>query len=164
MKKILVIAFLMVSSYGFSQSYSNAIGIRGTYYGGVTFKHMLGDSKGLEFIAASRYHGFNVTGLYEIHANAFDVEGLNWYYGAGAHIGHWNGKYWNNGNYKIDPVTGQIIYNDYTVIGIDGIVGIEYNISEIPINVSVDYKPAFNLVGYTGFWWDSGAISVRYYF
>jgi hypothetical protein len=53
---------------------------------------------------------------------------------------------------------------NYTVIGIDGILGIEYNFEEVPINIGVDWKPAFNLTGYSGFWGDGGALSIRYIF
>lgn len=166
MKKYLfVVVIALISVVGNAQSYTNAIGVRGSLAAGLTFKHMLGDSKGLEFIAASRWRGYSFTGLFEIHAQAFDVEGLNWYYGFGAHIGSWKGykdnRYFNG--YRIDN-NGNYVYDNYTVIGIDGIIGIEYNISEIPINISLDYKPAFNLIGYTGFWGDNGALSIRYYF
>ena len=52
----------------------------------------------------------------------------------------------------------------YTVIGIDGIIGLEYSFTEIPINVSIDWKPVLNIIGYSGFWGDGGALSVRYMF
>ena len=152
-KKILIGIILLFSITSFSQNYSNAVGLRGGFASGITFKHMLGEKAGFEFIADSRWGGGSITGLYEIHAQAFAVDGLNWYYGFGGHIGSYRAN--KNNNY----------FNDArTVIGIDGILGIEYNIAEIPINISLDYKPAFNLTGYTGFWGDNGALSVRYYF
>jgi hypothetical protein len=51
--------------------------------------------------------------------------------------------------------------NAYTVIGIGGILGLEYNFNEIPINISIDWKPAFNIIGHTSFWGD-GAFSIRF--
>src|SRR5450759_676759 len=65
-----------------------------------------------------------------------DVAHLNWYYGGGAHIGFYNGNYvyWGNNG------------TTYTIIGIDGILGIEYTFSEIPINIGIDWKPALNLL------------------
>ena len=59
---------------------------------------------------------------------------------------------------------GQNDNDNYTVIGIDGIIAIEYNFKEIPINISADWKPALNLVEHTRFWGDNGAISVRFIF
>jgi hypothetical protein len=91
--------------------------------------------------------------LYEIHNPAFDIDRLNWYYGVGGHIGFWDGKY----DDRFDA-------GNNTVIGIDGILGLEYNFKEIPFNLSLDWKPALNLVGSSGFWGDGGAISIRYIF
>lgn len=156
MRKVLIVVLMAISSIGFGQDYSNAIGFRGGFSQGLTFKHFLGSNSAVEGILATRWKGFNLTGLYEIHANAFDVEGLNWYYGGGGHIGVYNGYLENK--YFYDPT------RTYTAIGVDGILGIEYNIGDIPINISADWKPAFNLVGYVGFWGDNGAISIRYYF
>ncbi|HAX94627.1 MAG TPA: hypothetical protein DCY25_11950, partial [Bacteroidales bacterium] len=74
----------------------------------------------------------------------------------GGHIGFWNGD--NTYDRWGDAGT------NYTVIGIDGILGIEYNFEEVPINIGLDWKPAFNLTGYSGFWGDGGALSIRYIF
>jgi len=49
-------------------------------------------------------------------------------------------------------------------VGIDFILGLENNFKEIPFNISIDWKPAYNLTGYSGFWADGGAISIRYIF
>lgn len=157
MKKIVLALTLIISmtalSYG--QDYQKAIGLRGGLSNGITGKMFLGEKSAVEGILATRWSGFNVTVLYEIHNdNAFDVERLNWYYGVGGHIGFWNGTY----------TTWGTSGTNYTVIGIDGIIGIEYNFLEIPINISLDWKPALNLIGYSGFWADGGAASVRYYF
>jgi hypothetical protein len=40
---------------------------------------------------------------------------------------------------------------------------LEYTFDEVPINLGLDVRPAFNLVGHTGFWADV-ALSVRYVF
>ena len=81
---------------------------------------------------------------------------MKWYFGVGGHIGFWNGDYTNH--YWGEPGT------TYTVVGIDGILGLEYSFSEIPINIGLDWKPAFNIVGYSGWWADGGALSIRYIF
>lgn len=156
MKKILVCLILIIGTftYSYAQDYKTAIGLRGGPANGITVKHFISGSHALEGIVTSRWHGFSFTGLYEIHKPAFDVNRLNWYYGLGAHIGFWNG---NDVHWKDD-------HADYTVIGVDAILALEYTFVEIPFNISIDWKPAFNFAGYTGFWYDSGAISIRYTF
>jgi hypothetical protein len=158
MKKIiagLIIAFCMGSA-SYAQDYSTGIGVRGGFANGLTIKHFVSQNTAFEFLFASRWRGIEFTGLYEIHHTAFHEERLNFYYGIGGHVGFWNGDY----TYKYWGTAG----SNYTVIGIDGILGIEYNFTELPFNIGLDWKPAFNIVGYTGFWGDGGALSVRYIF
>ena len=158
MKKI-VITFLIVFSLvslSYAQDYNTGVGLRGGFSSGLTVKHFIGSKSALEGILSSRWRGFQVTGLYEVHNQAFKVDRLKWYFGFGAHVGFWNGDYTNQ--YWGEPGT------TYTVVGIDGILGLEYSFSEVPINLSLDWKPAFNFVGYSGVWADGGALSIRYIF
>ena len=158
MKKIVItclIVFCLVS-ISYAQDYNTGIGLRAGPYYGLTVKHFTGEKSAFEFLLASRWRGFEITGLYEIHNQAFNTERLKWYYGFGAHVGFWNGDYTHS--YWGDPGI------NYTVIGIDGILGLEYSFTEVPINIGVDWKPALNLVGYSGFWADGGALSIRYIF
>ena len=110
----------------------------------------------LEFLLASRWRGIELTVLYEIHNQAFNTERLKWYFGFGGHVGFWNGDHTNK--FWGDPG------KNYTVVGIDVILGLEYSFMEAPINLGIDWKPAFNFIGYSGFWADGGALSVRYIF
>ena len=155
MKRIsitLLIGIITVSLMN-AQEYKTGIGIRAGNAAGLTIKHFNSHKAAVEGLLTTRWEGFEVTGLYEVHNRAFDVNHLNWYYGGGAHIGFYNGSnaYWGRGS------------TAYTIIGIDGILGIEYSFDEIPINVGIDWKPALNLIGYTGIW-SEGALSVRYIF
>ena len=156
MKKLIIVLaiFISVFSGAKAQDYENAIGLRGGLFSGLTFKHFISNKAALEGLLETRWGGFNITGLYEVHANAFDVDRLNWYYGAGANIGFYSGKNTPWGT----------LGTSYSLIGIDGILGIEYNIPDIPINISIDCKPVLSLVGYTDFWADGAAISIRYIF
>jgi len=153
MKRIIVtVAILLVFSFqGFTQDYGTAIGVRGTYVSGLTIKHFFDETKAGEGILAFGRWGFNVTGLYEFHAPAFDAERLKWYYGGGAHLGQWN-----------DDYPSLVNEGANFVMGIDGILGLEYKIKEIPITLSADWKPTFNLTGYPGFWGYGGALSIRF--
>ena len=155
MRKIILTLVLALSivAMASAQDYNTGIGLRGGFSQGLTIKHFLGEKAAVEGLLTTRWGGFEITGLYEIHNTAFEVDHLKWYYGGGAHIGFWGGNSsWGT------------VGTNYTVIGIDGILGIEYSFSEAPINIGLDWKPAFNLVGYSGFWGDGGALSIRYIF
>jgi hypothetical protein len=156
MKKIGLIILLggFLFSFSYAQDYNTGIGLRGGFANGITIKHFVSSKSAFEGIITSRWRGLALTGLYEIHNRVFDTERLNLYYGFGAHIGFWNG---NNIGWGEQG-------ESYTVIGVDGILGLEYSFEEIPFNLSVDWKPAFNFYGYSGFWADGGALSIRYIF
>jgi len=158
MKKILITLLIVFCSAALSnaQDYRTGVGLRGGFPSGLTVKHFTREKSALEFLLASRWRGFEITGLYEIHNQAFNTERLKWYYGLGGHVGFWNGDYTNK--YWGEPGT------NYTVVGIDGIIGLEYSFAEAPINLGIDWKPAFNFIGYSGFWADGGAFSIRYIF
>lgn len=156
MKKLIFVLFVSLF-FGLTvkaQDYNTGIGLRGGWGTGLTIKHFLGSNSAVEGILDSRWHGLSITGLYEIHNQAFDVKRLNWYYGVGGHIGFWDGKYYRDVNDN----------SNYTVIGVDGILGLEYNFKEIPFNIGIDWKPVLNLTGTSGFYGDGGAISIRYIF
>lgn len=146
---VLVMTFALVSE---AQSYRTGIGVRGGLSTGLTVKHFISGESALEGLITARWNGFLITGLYEVHASAFGVPGLYWYYGGGAHLGSWNR------HYKSDRA------DNYSVIGIDGILGLEFNITEIPFNLSIDYKPGINVLGGPTFLSDEVALSIRYVF
>ena len=154
MKKVIfALVFLFaVSPVVQAQAYKTGLGIRGGASSGFTVKHFISSDSALEGLITARWNGFMITGLYQKHAMAFDVPGLYWYYGFGAHIGAWNHHYKANRQ------------DNYSVIGADGIIGIEYNIAEIPFNVSLDYKPGLNLIGKPFGLTDEVGLSVRYVF
>jgi hypothetical protein len=150
MKKIiltlsLAICFVAVIN---AQDYKTGIGLRSGYYNGITVKHFISSKAAIEGLVYFRWAGTAVTGLYEIHSQAFKVERLNWYYGGGAHVGFYGSSYGGGSG---------------TFIGLDGILGLEYNFKEVPINLSLDWKPAFDF-GYSHFFGDGGALSIRYIF
>ena len=158
MKKIIVISFVFfASTFALNaQDYRTGIGLRGGTSQGLSIKHFISYESALEGIVSTRWRGLMITGLYEIEKPAFSVYGLSWYYGGGAHIGFWNDTYYNIPWADIDH------NGNYAVLGVDGIIGIEYTFIEVPINISLDWKPAMNFFGYTGLWGDGGAVTIRY--
>lgn len=139
-----------------AQQYDKAIGVRGGLFNGVTYKQAISSSTYFEGLASFRWNGFMVTGLYEITKPIdSNAPGLDWYYGFGAHVGFWDDTDsgpWDEGDF------------DGPMIGADGIIGMEYTFEEVPVNLSLDWKPAINLFGYDGFWSDNVALSIRYTF
>lgn len=158
MKKLALV--IVIAIFGLNvkaQDYDLAGGLRFGLGTGVTLKTSIGGDAMLEGILSFRSYGFEITGLYEVHnANVFGTPRLNWYYGGGAHIGSYRG-------YRSNPKT-DIEYTTKLSLGIDGILGIEYNFTEIPLNLSLDWKPQINLISNNGFWGDNGALSARYMF
>src|SRR5512133_2207271 len=92
MKKIFIALILItvISLGAKAQDYKTGIGLRGGTAWGLTLKHFVSEKSAFEGFLYAYQHGFNVTGLYEIHNNAFDVDNLNWYFGFGAHVGNYN--------------------------------------------------------------------------
>lgn len=158
MKRVLFLAatFFFMSSGLFAQDYKTAIGIRGGYPSGLNFKTFTGGNNAFEFILSGYGGGFELTGLYEIHKQAFDTPNLNFYYGPGLHIGSFADNVALPGYYYKDRGRG---FN----LGVDAILGIEYTLTEIPFVIGVDVKPAIDFIPGAFFYVATG-LSVRFYF
>lgn len=114
---------------------------------GATARYYFSDANAVEGIAGVYSGTVTLTGLYERH---FDLSpqttaGLGWFIGGGAHLGSRK----TDGNMKF-------------IAGVDGIGGMDYTFPSLPLNLSLDWKPAihFNTSSdLTDF-----ALSVRYTF
>lgn len=152
-----------LSTQGNSQVYyEKAVGLKLAWGLGLTGKYFLNDNAAIEGIVRYRDFGFGsfnyywltVQGLYEIHKPLESVaDGLQWYYGGGAYVGFYGGDF----DYPGSDF-------DQTFIGISGALGLDYKFANVPINVSVDWIPSFQIVGGTGFTGESGGLAVRYTF
>lgn len=153
-KKTIVILIFIISVFQtFSQDYQLSAGLRASLASGITGKYFFSKNEAAEAIISFRYHGVALTGLYELHTRAFELPKLNWYYGGGAHVGflHGDSRY-----HYFDQD------RNYNFIGVDGIIGLEYTIGEIPFNIGIDYKPSLNFIGYVGIIYDEFSVSIRY--
>jgi hypothetical protein len=159
MKKIIFTALFFISTIIISNAqnlgstYTTAVGLR-VYPAGISIKSFIKPNRALEGIAYFYNYGFRATGLYEIHGDVEGVDGLKWYVGPGAHIGFWNDNW--KGKYPDR--------NNGVAIGVDGVLGIDYKITGIPLSVSIDWQPSFNFVGYNYFEGGWGGAGVRYTF
>lgn len=150
---IICIVALNTKAQNTSSSYQTALGIK-FYPGAVSLKSFIAPNKALEGLGYFYSDGFRLTGLYEIHGNIEGAEGLKWYVGPGAHIAVWNDT-WK----KENPDR-----NSGVAIGIDGVLGLDYKFKGAPINMSLDWQPSFNFVGYNYFEGGWGGLAVRYTF
>ncbi|MDB5119553.1 MAG: hypothetical protein JWN56_771 [Sphingobacteriales bacterium] len=160
MKKILLLCLtvglmLSINMQANAQStYKNAIGGRFGEANGVTFKTFLNSQAALDLIlnfqSRGDYSYFRLTGLYEVHKPIQNAAGLRYYYGAGATLGSRNHKRDDN--------------NSDLLASIDGVLGLDYKFDEIPINVSLDWKPALVVTPYTEFDARGLGLSVRFTF
>lgn len=156
MKKVFIaISILMIISFSAnaqnnieSQDYSTAVGVK-FYPGAITVKHFLDEKSAVEGLLYFSNYSTRITGLYELHFDIANAPGLKWYVGPGVHIGFYNHKYG----------TG-------TSVGIDGVLGLDYKIKGAPLNLSLDWQPAFEFGnrygnGFSGSW---GGLAIRYVF
>ena len=149
----LFIVFLLQISNTFAQDYKNAIGIRAGLPFGITYKHFFDANSGLEAIVGTRWKGLSTSVKYEYHLETNIYPGLQWYAGGGAALGFYNND------------SPWVVGTDYRLIfGIEAIIGINYNFENAPMNLSFDWTPLFNMLGYTDFDFLQFALSVRYLF
>jgi len=155
---VLIIGLLSLAVQG--QNYNTGLGVRLGYFNGITVKHFVSESNALEGIASFRWNGFIITGLYEWQKPIKGAPGLDYEIGFGAHLGAFGDR--RNGWWDDDDFDGNPDDN-FTLFGVDFIAGLEYTFAEVPFNLALDWKPAFNFGGYR--WWGDGiALSIRYTF
>ena len=156
-KCFLSITFLfgLCSLANAQQTYETAIGLRLNGGAGISVRHFIAEDQSIEGILYTRWGGLNITGLYQLNYPVFPEPGFKFYMGAGGHIGFWDrhrNPWWDHNKYD----------DNVLVIGIDGQLGLEYTFDKIPLNLSIDWKPALNLIGVSNFWAGDAALSVRY--
>lgn len=138
-----------------TESYKTAIGLKFIYGVSITGKFFISKKGALEAIV--RYNnaggfGSNIalTGLYLQHNEINAVDGLKWYYGGGAYINRftWDDK-------DVDPVS---------TYGPVGALGLEYKFKNLPIAISADWLPGYEINQNIGFSAQNGGLGVKYTF
>ena len=126
-----------------STEYKTAIGVKVWAGAGVSIKTFIKENNAIELVGYFDRFGTRITGLYEFHGNLSTEGSLKWYVGPGAHVS---------------------IYKNSTAVGIDGVVGIDYKFSNIPLNLALDWQPAFELGGAdrNGFYGNWGGFAIRF--
>jgi len=156
---LLLSCFLLASKQSYAQDYKTALGLKfGGYENGFSAKYFAAPNIAWEGILGFRNHGAVVTGLYEIHQQAFDVPKLKFYYGFGAHLGGVGG-----GTYKRFNGDDRYYQDGRVLLGADGVVGLEYVIPDSPIGFSLDLNPRIELA--TGPFFDlAPGLGIKYTF
>lgn len=150
---ICLLGISAVQAQSMGSDYKTALGFK-VYPGAISIKHFTKSNVAIEGLGYFWNYGSRITGLYEFHGNVNGAPGLKWYAGPGAHIGFWNDKWKNEYSNRDNGVA----------IGIDGVLGLDYKINGAPINLSIDWQPSFNLIGYNYFEGGWGGLAMRYAF
>lgn len=164
MRKLLIctfilVSFLLIGKRSNAQDYKTAVGLKfGGYENGISAKYFTTSDVALEGLLGFRSHGVVITGLYEIHQEAFGVKELKFYYGAGAHIGAIG-----SGLYRRFNGDDEYYNSSHILLGVDGVLGLEYVIPQSPIAVSLDLNPRAELA--TGPFFDiAPGLGIKYTF
>ncbi len=148
MKKIVLAAFMILSTGAVMAQYDFAVGLRSGGTSGITFKKNNG-ATAWEGIVGLWHNGIGFTGLWEKNQPAFNEPGFNWYYGVGGHVAFYgddfdgrHGASWYSHPHHIDD-------GDFG-LGIDGVIGLEYKIPNAPIAFDIGLKPYIEIVSEGG--------------
>ncbi len=137
--------------------YRAAIGLRGGFLYGISYKQFISPRGAIESILGTRWQGYSLTGLFEYQRET-KKSGLDWFFGFGAHAGTYNEKYFIQSSGG-KPKASKTIW----AIGVDAIVGIEYKVTKVPLTFGLDFKPFMDLVNSNQNYLDA-ALTIRYTF
>ncbi len=146
MVRAAIVFFIALISFNklSAQDYRLGLGVRlsnsiPTLNNAVTGKYFVTDRSAVEGIVSFGSR-FGMGALLEIH-NPLQIEGLRWVYGAGAYLG---------------------FENKNTYFGPTGMLGLDYKFADVPINLSLDWKPELDITPAINFVPDAFALSVRF--
>ncbi len=133
MRKLLLALFICsgfaitsLHAQDYNQDYKLGLGIRlspanPTLSNSVSVKYFFTETAAVDALI-SFGTGFGIGGLYEVHQQLNATPGLKWYYGAGGYVG---------------------FKNHDTYLGPTGAIGLDYKFANVPLNLSLDWKPSW---------------------
>lgn len=142
---VLIFLVILLGKFAVGQFYEKDFGVRIGNTSGFSFKTIKDNKLGLEAILGFRNGGLQIYGLIESYKQVFtsNTEGMRLYFGPGVHIGFTTYRYNSGYNY---PNDGPLRF--FPVLGIDGIVGLEYKFPMTPVIIGIDFKPFLELEGF----------------
>jgi hypothetical protein len=143
---IFIVLFFFAANHVSAQNYRFGLGIRlsnstPTLNNSITGKYFITDKTAVEGLVSFGSR-FGLGGLLEIH-RPFSVEGLSWLYGGGAYVG---------------------FQDNNTYLGPTGILGLDYKFNNVPLNLTLDWKPELDIIPDINFVPDAFALSLRFTF
>jgi hypothetical protein len=169
MRIIYTILFFLIISISFGQLKNTSIGLRGGGISGLSVKMIDFDNQGVELLVGWQRGGARLTGIYQKYIPRFTdrINGFYVFSGIGGHAGYvriYDNRYYD----QDDPYYYRNKYKAYSrvfpIIGMDVMLGAEYQFESVPITISLDYKPYFEFFGGRTFrldLWDIG-FTIRY--
>jgi hypothetical protein len=164
MRRILMVFGLFLSGIVNAQNYTRDAGVRVGDFFSATYRQHIEDDLAAEGIMFIGRHGMTIT-VMKVHfqpALGNISENLYFQYGYGAHLGF---RYTDH--YKVLNRTYQLEDYRFTpLLGIDGLIGLEYRFSEFPFLLSVDFRPYFeySTIQVFSIYLQSAGISIKYRF
>jgi len=139
-----ILISLVLCNRAAAQSYRFAAGVRlsnssPTLNNSISGKFFATDKTAIEGLISFGSR-FGVGALLEIH-NQFNSPGLSWFYGGGVYVGFQDGD---------------------TYLGPTGIIGLDYKFPNIPVNLSIDWKPELDIIPDINFVPDAFAFTIRF--
>jgi hypothetical protein len=142
MKKI-ICSFLLVSGFCFAttlsaQEYKTALGVRlsssaAMVNNSISIKHFMNEKIAVEALF-SFGDPLALGALVEVN-KPIGASGVQWYYGGGGYIGFV--KTFNPNKNKNETDVN---------FGAQGVIGLDYKFVNLPLNLSLDWKPELNIV------------------
>ena len=142
MKKLVsvLVVLLMVGAAGSvsAQDYKTALGVRlssspAIVNNSISIKHFVTEKAAIEGLF-SFGDPLAIGALLEIH-EPLGTPGLQWYYGGGAYLGFVK-------SYNVNTDKNETNTN----FGAQGVLELDYKFTNVPVNLSIDWKPELNLV------------------
>lgn len=164
MKKTLLLFGMIFAGSACAQNYTRDAGLRLGDVFTITYRQQMDDDQAMEGFVSVGRGGMTFTVLKEYFVPTLShlSENLYFQYGFGAHVGFRNMDHYRvlNRTYELD---------DWTVsplLGLDGMIGIEYRFPDLPVLISLDVKPYFeySITQIFGLYLQSFGISMKYRF
>jgi hypothetical protein len=152
MKYLVMVAFSLMllqanaqNKTATSNDYKTGVGLRIWNGAGVSLKTFFAENQAADITAFFGSGQQRITAMYEKHGDLSTEGNLKWYFGAGGNVAF----------VKVASVKK-------TIVGVNGVVGVDYKFKAMPLNLSLDWQPGFQFqtgYGYVGDWF---SLAVRY--